>query len=114
MRGKTPLMVTLANSGVASRLIAKRVQPQLQKKTRGHYPALPKALEVATEGLSRSTQGSLELEREAITELGKAETSRNLVRLFFLQERAKKLSVGPDIGKALTTRVAVIGAGVMG
>jgi 3-hydroxyacyl-CoA dehydrogenase/enoyl-CoA hydratase/3-hydroxybutyryl-CoA epimerase len=114
MHRKTPLMVTLTNSGLASRLIAKRVQPQLQKKTGGHYPALPKALEVATEGLSRSTQGSLELEREAITELSNADTSRNLVRLFFLQERAKKLNVGPDIGKAFTTRVAVIGAGVMG
>jgi 3-hydroxyacyl-CoA dehydrogenase / enoyl-CoA hydratase / 3-hydroxybutyryl-CoA epimerase len=113
MRRKTPLLTKLVNTPLAARLITKRVQPQLQQKTRGHYPALPKALEVVTEGLGRSIPGSLELERRAIVELGSLETCKNLVNLFFLQERAKKLSVGTD-SKSHTKRVAVIGAGVMG
>jgi 3-hydroxyacyl-CoA dehydrogenase/enoyl-CoA hydratase/3-hydroxybutyryl-CoA epimerase len=114
MRRKTPLQVKVMNSSLAARLITKRVRPQLHKKTRGHYPAVTKALEVVTEGLTLSIPGSLELERQAIVELGQSETCRNLVRLFFLQERAKKLSVGPEAGKAFTKRVTVIGAGVMG
>ena len=114
MRRKTPLVTKLVNTGLAARLIAKRVQPQLHKKTRGHYPALPKALEVVTEGLSVSIPGALELERRAIVELGSLETCKNLVNLFFLQERAKKLTAGPDFGKSHTRSVAVIGAGVMG
>lgn len=114
MRRKTPLLTRLVNTRLAARLIKKRVEPQLHKKTRGHYPALPKALEVATEGLSRSTPGSLDLERRAIVDLAPTDAARNLVGLFFLQERAKKLTAGTDIGKWSAQRVAVIGAGVMG
>lgn len=114
MRRKTPLRTQLLNTRLATRLIARRVQPQLHKKTRGHYPALPKALEVVTEGLSLSIPGSLDLERRAIVELGSLATCKNLVNLFFLQERAKKLSAGNDAGKSTARRVAVIGAGVMG
>jgi 3-hydroxyacyl-CoA dehydrogenase/enoyl-CoA hydratase/3-hydroxybutyryl-CoA epimerase len=114
MRRKTPLAVKLVNTPLAVRLIAKRVRPQLHKKTRGHYPAVTKALEVVTEGLTLSIPGSLELERQAIVELGQSETCRNLVRLFFLQERAKKLSVGPEGARSFTKRIAVIGAGIMG
>jgi 3-hydroxyacyl-CoA dehydrogenase/enoyl-CoA hydratase/3-hydroxybutyryl-CoA epimerase len=114
MRRKAPLMTKLVNTRLAARLITKRVQPQLHKKTRGHYPALPKALEIVTEGLSLSIPGSLDLERRAIVELGSLDTCKNLVRLFFLQERAKKLVAGTDTGKSHTRRVAVVGAGVMG
>ncbi|MCI0745244.1 MAG: 3-hydroxyacyl-CoA dehydrogenase NAD-binding domain-containing protein [Verrucomicrobia subdivision 3 bacterium] len=114
MRRKVPLMVRLSNTRIAARLISKKVQPQLHKKTRGHYPALPKALEVVTEGITRSFPGSLELERRAIVELAQSSTARNLVRVFFLQERAKKLTVGVDTGKTPVRHVAVIGAGVMG
>jgi 3-hydroxyacyl-CoA dehydrogenase / enoyl-CoA hydratase / 3-hydroxybutyryl-CoA epimerase len=117
MRRNKPLMTRLVNTRLAARLIAKRVRPQLQKKTGGHYPALPKALEVVTEGLGRSIPGSLDLERRAIADLAETEACRNLIRLFFLQERAKKLTAGTagtDTGKWAAKRVAVIGAGVMG
>jgi 3-hydroxyacyl-CoA dehydrogenase / enoyl-CoA hydratase / 3-hydroxybutyryl-CoA epimerase len=114
MRRSKPLMTRLVNTRLAARLIAKRVRPQLRRKTGGHYPALPKALEVVTEGLGRSVPGSLDLERRAIAELAETETCRSLIRLFFLQERAKKLTAGTDTGKWAAKRVAVIGAGVMG
>ena len=114
MRRSKPLMTRLVNTRLAARLIAKRVQPQLHKKTRGHYPALPRALAVVTEGLGRSIPGSLDLERHAILELSEMEASKNLIRLFFLQERAKKLTAGTETGRWAAKRVAVIGAGVMG
>ena len=74
--------------------MAARLRRQLLKKTRGHYPAVLKALEVVTHGISKSIPDSLALEREGIVELVQLESCRNLLRMFFLQERAKKLKVG--------------------
>ena len=116
---KQPLSRKLLHNPLAVRLIAARVEKQLLLKTRGHYPAVLKALEVVTKGLSRSVEASLALESDAILELSRTDACRNLIRIFFLQERAKKLTgVGPEIpadGKSAPVRnVAVIGAGVMG
>lgn len=114
MRRRKGLVTRLLNTRLAAGLIARRVRPQLHKKTRGLYPALPKALDIVTDGLNRSVADSLDLERKAILDLADTEACKNLIRLFFLQERAKKLTAGPDAGKWSAKRVAVIGAGVMG
>lgn len=113
------LVHSIYNSGPMVKFIAGKVEKQVQKKTRGHYPAIPKALEVVTRGLATSVEGALALERDAILELGPSETCRNLIRIFFLQERAKKLTglprdAKPDKKFVPVRRVAVIGAGVMG
>src|SRR2546429_283010 len=87
------------------------------KHTRGHYPAVFKALEVVTRGLSRPPAESLALEREAMLELARTEECHNLIRIFFMQERARKRSyiLGPTPAVARPVdRTAVIGAGVMG
>src|SRR5262249_4975559 len=59
------------------------------------------------------------LEREAILELVQTDACRNLIRLFFLQERAKKQVALKDSGSKNGDakpiwRTAVIGAGIMG
>jgi 3-hydroxyacyl-CoA dehydrogenase/enoyl-CoA hydratase/3-hydroxybutyryl-CoA epimerase len=118
-RRPRPLLVALTNNPLAARLIGRRVLRQVWQKTRGHYPAIPRALEVITRGVTRSLAGSLALEREAILELGRTPACQNLIRVFFLQERAKKL-MAEDKGGATRPadkpvgRIAVIGAGVMG
>ncbi len=106
----------LTNNALVARVIAARVRPQLRQKTRGHYPAVTKALDVATRGISSSIENSLARERAGILELAQTETTRNLIRIFFLQERAKKLTIpnaSPSDANAIA-RTAVIGAGVMG
>ncbi|NOS69377.1 MAG: fatty acid oxidation complex subunit alpha FadJ [Verrucomicrobia bacterium] len=107
---------TLTNNALVARIIALRVRPQLMRKTRGHYPAVTKALDVVTRGISSSVQDSLALERDGILELVQGETCRNLIRIFFLQERAKKLTIpdAPRSNSKTIARTAVIGAGVMG
>ena len=45
-------------------------------------------------------------------DLTRGQTTRNLINLFFQQERAKKLSGGPSVERIQSS--AVIGAGVMG
>jgi len=103
----------LVNSVVAAALIRKKLNSQLLKRTRGHYPAILKALEVVTRGISESVSASLALEREGIVELVRGEACRNLIRIFFLQERAKKVLTAATATKPIS-RAAVIGAGVMG
>jgi 3-hydroxyacyl-CoA dehydrogenase/enoyl-CoA hydratase/3-hydroxybutyryl-CoA epimerase len=114
----------VVNSSLAASIIAARLRPQLLKKTRGHYPAVLRALDVVTKGISRSIPDSLALERDGILELVQTEACHNLLRIFFLQERAKKLKVGQasslspvkkeETGKMPVSHCAVIGAGVMG
>ena len=109
----------LCKTGPVVKFISDKVQKQVFHKTRGHYPAIPKALEVVTQGLCKSLDASQALERDAILELGSTEACRNLIRIFFLQERAKKLS-GVALDASSETKVkpvksiAVVGAGVMG
>ncbi|MEY2411205.1 MAG: 3-hydroxyacyl-CoA dehydrogenase / enoyl-CoA hydratase / 3-hydroxybutyryl-CoA epimerase [Verrucomicrobiota bacterium] len=116
-RRRSSFFQSLTKLGFVARLIAWKAEKQLFKKTRGHYPAPVKALEVVTRGISRSVEDSLAMERDAIVELGRTEIARNLIRIFFLQERARKLTgvAGDDKIKVPKVRqVAVIGAGVMG
>jgi 3-hydroxyacyl-CoA dehydrogenase/enoyl-CoA hydratase/3-hydroxybutyryl-CoA epimerase len=102
----------LVNNPVAAALFRKKLRPQLFKKTRGHYPAILKALEVVTRGITDTVSGSLALEREGILELVQGEACRNLIRIFFLQERAKKVPATATTKPI--SRTAVVGAGVMG
>jgi 3-hydroxyacyl-CoA dehydrogenase/enoyl-CoA hydratase/3-hydroxybutyryl-CoA epimerase len=118
-RRSLPLKLKLANTKRVAKFIAGKVEKQVLEKTRGQYPAIPKALEVVVKGLGRSIEESLTLERDAIMELGTNEACRNLIRIFFLQERAKKLTgvpadPAPATKVAPVKRIAVVGAGVMG
>jgi 3-hydroxyacyl-CoA dehydrogenase / enoyl-CoA hydratase / 3-hydroxybutyryl-CoA epimerase len=95
-------------------IIADRAKKKTLEKTRGHYPAPLKALEVIVSGLKSSTAASLENEKKALIELTKGEVAQNLIRVFFLQERAKKLTVGDLKPAVKPKRVLVVGAGLMG
>ena len=126
-QGKHPR--TFAHSPTMNAVVDAFIAPQarhaVMAKTHGHYPAVQKALEVVLKGSASSDEAaSLRREREAVTELVALDSTKNLLRLFFLQERAKKASV-PSPGQPEKTsathppsktvpRTAVIGAGVMG
>ena len=62
----------------------------VMSKTKGNYPAPLKIIKEITKGLFQNKEKSLELEKKAFTELAKTEACRNLIRLFFLQEKSKK------------------------
>jgi 3-hydroxyacyl-CoA dehydrogenase / enoyl-CoA hydratase / 3-hydroxybutyryl-CoA epimerase len=79
---------------------------------RDHNPAPARALEVIKKGLSTSTQQSLAFELDAIVDLGKTESTQNLIRNFFLAEKYKKGSSKAAVPKVV--HAAVIGAGIMG
>jgi len=107
----------LTNNRLVASAIAIRLRSQLLKKTRGHYPAVLKALEVATGGVSKSIPASLALERDRFLEVAHTSACHNLLRIFFLQERAKKQTLGGTNSTSAQVpikRTAVVGAGVMG
>jgi 3-hydroxyacyl-CoA dehydrogenase/enoyl-CoA hydratase/3-hydroxybutyryl-CoA epimerase len=104
----------LSNIGPLAKIIADRAKKKTIEKTRGHYPAPLKALEVVFTGLKSPTTVSFENEKKALIELTKGEVAQNLIRVFFLQERAKKLTVGDLKPEVKPKRVLVVGAGLMG
>jgi len=120
------LITVATNRTLVAKFLNLRLQADLLKKTRGHYPAVLKALEVVTRGATTSISDSLKQEIEALVQLVQTETCKNLIRVFFLQERARKLSgvtaapASPLVGSsqpeavAPVKQLAVIGAGVMG
>lgn len=86
------------------------------KQTKGFYPAPIQALETIQRNFYMNRTDGLKVEREAFGELVGTEVSKNLINVFYLTERFKKLSV-PDadgIKPKKMTKVAVLGAGVMG
>ena len=77
-----------------------------------HNPAPARAAEVINKGIFASTQQSLAFELDAIADLGKTESTQNLIRNFFLAEKYKKGTAKSPVEKVV--HAAVIGAGVMG
>ncbi len=94
-----------------------KVRADVMRRTRGHYPAVLKALDVILQGAGERELGaSLAREREAVVELAAKEACGNLMHVYLLQERARKLArqaALPDFDASVHC-AAVIGAGVMG
>lgn len=108
---KPPLKNRLLNSGLARPILAGQMRKQVAKRARKeHYPAPYELIELWQEYGSAGTR-AYEAEARSMAHLLCTPTSRNLVRVFFLQERLK--SAGKSSGERMK-HVHVIGAGVMG
>jgi 3-hydroxyacyl-CoA dehydrogenase/enoyl-CoA hydratase/3-hydroxybutyryl-CoA epimerase len=105
------------NNALTAAIVRRRAAAQLRAKTYGHYPAPEAALDVLVRGSRGCIDDSLRNEEAAVLELADSEVCQNLMRVFFMQEAAKKKSI-PDVSlngyAAGPTQCAVIGAGVMG
>ncbi|MCE9614298.1 MAG: enoyl-CoA hydratase/isomerase family protein [Lentisphaerae bacterium] len=104
----------VVNQALIAGGIARVVSRDLEHRTRGHYPAVYRALDAMRRGLRVSVAESQRLEEEAVVQLAVTPTCHNLMRVFFQQERAKHLRLDNAHPPPRLERVAVIGAGVMG
>jgi 3-hydroxyacyl-CoA dehydrogenase/enoyl-CoA hydratase/3-hydroxybutyryl-CoA epimerase len=96
-----------------SRLIGHFAKKKALAKTRGLYPAIPKAIDVVTRAAHGDIDDGLKLEREAVAELIQNRDTSRLIDLFFKREEAAKRPA--TTGTAIPIHDAVvIGAGVMG
>lgn len=105
------------NNPLSAAVIREMAMKNVMKKSRGNYPALEEAAEVVSRGASGDDDESFLREREAVMRLARTDAARNLMRVFRLQENAKKFRYAPEVDlKSLPAieRTAVIGAGVMG
>ncbi|MGY0558245.1 3-hydroxyacyl-CoA dehydrogenase NAD-binding domain-containing protein [Lysobacter sp. A421] len=112
--GKRPFkqraMGWLTNTWPARQVIAPMLLKQVARKARKeHYPA-PYALVNTWKATGGGIETRLAAERKSVAKLASTPTARNLIRVFFLQERLKAAG-GGDHG---IQHVHVIGAGVMG
>ncbi|GAB3041206.1 MULTISPECIES: 3-hydroxyacyl-CoA dehydrogenase NAD-binding domain-containing protein [Oleiagrimonas] len=104
-------MAWATNIWPTRQILAPMVRKQTAAKVRKeHYPAPFALIEVWRRGGSDISQ-RLRLEAKSVTRLAATPTARNLIRVFFLQERLKKLGSDTEHG---IEHVHVVGAGVMG
>jgi 3-hydroxyacyl-CoA dehydrogenase / enoyl-CoA hydratase / 3-hydroxybutyryl-CoA epimerase len=106
-----PFVDRLMNFSAARPLVAKRTVATLRHSVRReHYPA-PYAIVDLWQRYGATGSAAYEAEARSISELMCSPSSRNLVRVFLLQDRLKGL--GGDSSAAFK-HVHVVGAGVMG
>ena len=108
---KQRFMGWATNTLLARKILAPMLVKQVARKApKAHYPA-PYALISAWERSGGAgIQGRIAAEKRAVVKLASTPTAKNLIRVFFLQERLKSVG-GMESG---IHKVHVVGAGVMG
>jgi 3-hydroxyacyl-CoA dehydrogenase/enoyl-CoA hydratase/3-hydroxybutyryl-CoA epimerase len=113
LRRRRPSLLRRFIDGPIGRPLVKRMtRKAVLKRTRGHYPAIPAALDAVVDGLAMTAE--VALEREAVTfgQLTVTPECKSLIFVYRITEAARKIA--PQ-GKAREVkRAAVVGAGVMG
>ena len=108
---RAPLLDRLLSLGAARPLVRNMLLKQVQGKARkDHYPAPYAMIDIWTSDGASVTTGYA-AEAKSFANLMCSSTSRNLVRVFFLQNRLKGQGNKTD---AKVKHVHVVGAGVMG
>ena len=104
---RRPALLQRVLAGPLRQLVARGARRQVARRARPeHYPA-----PYAIIDLWARHQGNALAAPELIDTIVRSPTARNLVRVFFLQERLKAFAKGSDFS---AQRVHIVGAGVMG
>ncbi len=112
-RKRSVLARVLDDSLPGRRLVLNRARARVLRETRGHYPAPLIALDTLRDSLRLPLDLAFDVEAHAVGKLIVTDVARNLIRVFHLMEGAKK--AGPaNVAAPAVSRVAVLGAGVMG
>ena len=105
------LLHRVLNSWLARPILAGQMRSQVARRARpDHYPA-PYAMITLWQRYGGRGQRAYEAEARSMAQLLCTQTSRNLVRVFFLQDRVKSSA---KAGGEPARHVHVVGAGVMG
>jgi 3-hydroxyacyl-CoA dehydrogenase/enoyl-CoA hydratase/3-hydroxybutyryl-CoA epimerase len=111
-RRRRSVLSRLVDSRLGRPLIKRAARKAVLKRTRGHYPALPAALDATVGGLGMPAEEALNREAETFGRLAVTPESKNLFFVHRVTEDARKRA---PAGQPLEVkRAAVVGAGVMG
>ncbi len=103
----------LEGNPIGRALLFNKSAEMLAKKTKGHYPAPLKALDVIRRTCTMALKDGLDIEAEALGELAISKESKNLIHIYQLSQRAKHIPAKDQEPENIET-AAVLGAGVMG
>jgi len=114
-RKKDAMTAFFEDNFIGRGLVFRRARADVAKRTKGFYPAPFEVIHLIEKTYGKISRESYRLESEHFSRLGTTQVSKNLIKLFFMSERYKKLAwTGTKIKTAPVKKVGVIGAGVMG
>ncbi|OGW84391.1 MAG: hypothetical protein A2987_02190 [Omnitrophica bacterium RIFCSPLOWO2_01_FULL_45_10] len=96
-------------------ILFNQAKSNVLKRTKGFYPAPLKAIEVIRRTYGRNIATGFRIESEIFGELAVTEVSKNLIKVFYLNEEFKKLPwVAGQTTPRKVNKCGVVGAGIMG
>ena len=105
--------ILLDRTFIGQAILKSQTKIFILKSTKGHYPAPLAALEVVTKNYNSSLKSAQEREARAFGKLAISEISKNLIRVFYLIEKYKKIKWVEAKARQIH-KCALLGAGVMG
>ncbi|RMD84857.1 MAG: fatty acid oxidation complex subunit alpha FadJ [Candidatus Dadabacteria bacterium] len=103
----------LTYTSIGRFFVRRGAEKALKRKTKGFYPAPPKALECVLYGLKHGIEKGLQKEAQELGSLIVTPECKALVKIYFLTEASKKLGKR-RAGEVKGWETFVIGAGAMG
>lgn len=105
----------LQDTPVGRSLVFSQAKKDVLKKTKGFYPAPLEIIQLISKTYGKSSPGAYRQESEHFSNLGTTEISKNLIKVFFLSEKYKKLRwTASTVKTDAVKKCGVVGAGVMG
>ena len=93
-RGIKSLLVD--RNPLIGQIVASQARKQVLARTKGHYPAPLKALELAVKSAGVTGDAIADREAPVVAELATGDVCKSLISIFFLSEDAKKTGRGSD------------------
>lgn len=110
------LKAALEKNPLGRKFFFNKAREMTRKKTGGHYPAAERIIDVLETYANQGFEASRKVEHRAFGELVMSDVAKNLMSIFFATTAMKK-DTGVDDESVVprdVTKVAVLGAGLMG
>jgi len=106
----------LENTSFGRGIVFKKSREGVLKATKGFYPAPIRALETVQKTFGLPRRKALDIESSAFADLAITAISKNLVKVYYLSEKFKKVSIpgAESIIPVPVAKAGVLGAGIMG
>ena len=106
----------LERNPLGRKILFDQARKRTLNRTRSHYPAALRAIEVVRVGIERGPEAGFEAEARAVAELATSPVCKNLIHVFKLTQSSRRRGRQelPAESEPPLKRVAVVGAGVMG
>jgi 3-hydroxyacyl-CoA dehydrogenase/enoyl-CoA hydratase/3-hydroxybutyryl-CoA epimerase len=113
---QTLTLIALEKNPAGRALLFKKARQATRAKTKGHYPATEKIIDVLETFGSKGFDAAAKLEARSFGDLVVSETARELIGIFFATQALKKDkgTDAPNVEPKNVSEVAMLGGGLMG